>query len=253
MGTAYTYRFLIADDDTINRHLMRTILRKFSHEVDVVTNGEEALLAVAEKDYDVVFMDVHMPVMDGIEAMLAMRTALPEDRLPAVVALSGSSDDATLKRCLEAGMTDYLLKPADMGTIRLWLTAWENSHAASVNPSEELLNMTRIRELKELEGSASTEAVVAELLAMFRNECPIQIAELRDALANGDVERVAFLSHKLKGSLLNVGLLAAADVCGEMEQLSDGRDADEFLPLIDRLEDLYHRSYSEFSQYLRSA
>ncbi len=258
MNDRMKYRFLVADDDSISRTIMSIVLAPFAESVDVVNDGEAVLLAVAEKDYDFIFMDVHMPLLDGIETTKALRSVVPSTRLPIIVAITASSDSLTLNRCFAAGMKAHISKPLDSGDLTLLIENWkDHTPSAKLHASGEddtdLLNMKRIRELKELERSAATEAVIADLISMFRSEFPVQLANLRAALQTHDHEKIAKISHKLKGSLLNLGLSAAAAACDRFKHVQYISDDAVYLELIDRLEELYNRSFEEFSLYLRSA
>ena len=104
-------RVLLAEDNQVNQHVALAMLRKAGHVVRVVGNGVDAVEAVRAEDFDIVLMDVQMPVMDGIEATRQIRT-LPEPRgrVP-VVALTADAMTGAKEYYLQAGMDDYLAKP----------------------------------------------------------------------------------------------------------------------------------------------
>jgi CheY-like chemotaxis protein len=106
-------RVLVAEDNTVNQMLARRLLEKMGHEAVVVANGREAVEAVARETFDVVFMDVQMPEMDGFAATAAIReldAARGTPPLP-IVALTARAMKGDLERCLAAGMDDYVPKP----------------------------------------------------------------------------------------------------------------------------------------------
>lgn len=110
-------RVLLVEDDVVAQTVAQLLLRRFGHQVDIVGNGLQALEAVSsveasegEAPYDVVVMDLQMPVMDGLEATRRIRSALPERCQPLIVALTGASS-ASRELCLSAGMDGYLSKP----------------------------------------------------------------------------------------------------------------------------------------------
>ena len=101
---------LLAEDNDINALLVIALLAREGHAVERVSNGQEALDALSKKAYDLVLMDVHMPVMDGLEATRQIRArglGLP------VIALTANAMDEDRRICLDAGMNDYLAKPID--------------------------------------------------------------------------------------------------------------------------------------------
>jgi CheY-like chemotaxis protein len=109
---AGSYRILLVEDDAINARFITTILGKAGHYVEHVTNGDEALQRLRNNSYDVVFMDMHMPEMDGVEATRCWRDMETGDRLP-IVALTANATEADRRTCLEAGMNDFLSKPVN--------------------------------------------------------------------------------------------------------------------------------------------
>jgi signal transduction histidine kinase/DNA-binding response OmpR family regulator len=104
-------RVLAADDNPGNQVLIRTFLKKFDLAVEIVHNGEEALEKMHEAAYDLIFMDVNMPVMDGLEATRRIRSEIAADRQPWIVALTANVAEEDRQQCLEAGMNDFLTKP----------------------------------------------------------------------------------------------------------------------------------------------
>jgi PAS domain S-box-containing protein len=104
-------RILLAEDNEINQKVGRLMLAKLGHQVDIVDNGQGALEAVQKMVYDVVLMDMHMPVMDGLEATRRIRAELPPERQPYIIALTASVTKEDRDACAEAGMNGYLPKP----------------------------------------------------------------------------------------------------------------------------------------------
>ncbi|MCI5179996.1 MAG: response regulator [Candidatus Electrothrix sp. AW3_4] len=116
-------RVLAADDNRGNQVLIRTFLKKFDLAVDCVDNGEEALQKVQETDYDVVFMDVNMPIMDGLEATRRIRKDITSARQPWIIALTANVAAEDRQACIDAGMDDFLEKPFAKAAFQRVLTA----------------------------------------------------------------------------------------------------------------------------------
>jgi CheY-like chemotaxis protein len=118
-----TLDVLIAEDNGINRGVLRQMLQLLDCRVDVVTNGCDAVEAVRNHDYDVVLMDVQMPEMDGLEATMAIRRAEAGGTHRAtVIALTAHALDGQRERCLAAGMDDFLTKPITLEALTITLT-----------------------------------------------------------------------------------------------------------------------------------
>jgi CheY-like chemotaxis protein len=105
-------QLLLVEDTPANQRLIQRILEKRGHAVEVAANGREAVELVRQKDFDLVLMDVQMPVMDGLQATIAIRT-LPEKGQIPIVAMTAHAMKGDLERCLAAGMDDYLSKPVN--------------------------------------------------------------------------------------------------------------------------------------------
>jgi CheY-like chemotaxis protein len=109
-----TLRVLIADDNALNQNLLRRLVNKLGHTVDVVSNGREAVAAVAQQPYDAVLMDVLMPEMDGLVAAEAICRRWPRGNRPRLIALTAMAGPGDQERCMRAGFDDYMSKPVRM-------------------------------------------------------------------------------------------------------------------------------------------
>ncbi|WP_392354310.1 response regulator [Brevundimonas sp. LF-1] len=128
-------RVLMADDAAANRELVSAILRNLGLEIDTVADGAEAVHAAHSGAYDLVLMDVHMPVMDGLTATREIRRmqAQGERRIP-ILALTANVQADQVKRCLEAGMDGHLAKPIQIAELAAALSRWLNE--AETTPEE---------------------------------------------------------------------------------------------------------------------
>jgi CheY-like chemotaxis protein len=111
-------KILVVDDDELNRRLMRVILTHEGHDVEAASDGREALEAIKHKRFDIVFMDLHMPDMNGIEASREIRAWEKEDSHTFIVALTASYLPEVGKILFDAGMDNYISKPFDIEQIQ---------------------------------------------------------------------------------------------------------------------------------------
>ncbi|ACY17299.1 response regulator [Haliangium ochraceum] len=102
---------LVVDDNEINQRVAVGLLRRLGHAAEAVASGEAALKAVAEKRYRLMFMDCMMPGMDGLETTRKLRESEGEGEHLTVVAMTGKATEEDRRKCLEAGMDDYITKP----------------------------------------------------------------------------------------------------------------------------------------------
>ncbi|MFS0839098.1 response regulator [Paenibacillus sp. 1P03SA] len=123
-GDGEELSILIAEDNPMNRKLLQTILRKRGYEPDIAEDGAEAVEAFARKSYDLIFMDIAMPNMDGLEAARRIRQGAPADNSPVIVAVTAYARKEDRVNCLASGMQDYVSKPFRIAEIEDVLTKW---------------------------------------------------------------------------------------------------------------------------------
>jgi PAS domain S-box-containing protein len=140
--SASSLRVLVAEDNTVNQSLIRSVLKKEGHLVQLASNGGEVLAALQGFQFDLILMDVQMPGMDGFEATAAIRKAekLTGSHVP-IVAITAHAMQGDRERCLEAGMDEYLTKPIDLAKLRAMLRKWSRGNSPA--PTLELSGSRR--------------------------------------------------------------------------------------------------------------
>ncbi|GKS11264.1 hypothetical protein YDYSY3_22640 [Paenibacillus chitinolyticus] len=117
-------KLLVTDDNPVNRLLLITLLKKLGYEADYAENGAEALQAVRSDTYDMVFMDLQMPEMDGFETTAAIRRLKGEASRPAIVAVTAFAQKEDMQMCLASGMNDFISKPVFAPEVERVLKIW---------------------------------------------------------------------------------------------------------------------------------
>jgi CheY-like chemotaxis protein len=115
---------LVAEDVKVNQVIIERLLTRAGHEVTLVENGADALAAVQERPFDLIFMDMRMPVMDGVAATAAIRALDGQPGKIPIVGLTANATPEDAARCREAGMNDHLVKPVDRATLLKTVTRW---------------------------------------------------------------------------------------------------------------------------------
>ncbi|MNK13792.1 Aerobic respiration control sensor protein ArcB [compost metagenome] len=118
----FPFAILIAEDNQMNQHVILNILHKMGYEPDLVKNGQEALEAVKQKEYEIILMDIQMPVMDGLEATQIIRKTLKKQ--PVIIALTANVMTDDEETCINAGMNDYIRKPFKLEELMSRLQKW---------------------------------------------------------------------------------------------------------------------------------
>ncbi|MEU5695550.1 response regulator [Actinosynnema sp. NPDC020468] len=244
-------RVLLAEDNPVNQKVARLMLTRLGHRVDVVGNGEEAVRAVLQRPYDVVLMDVHMPVMDGLEATTAIRAEVPAGRRPHVVAMTASVLLEDRNACAAAGMDDYLPKPVradDLANLLANLAAAraepevEDATPPGSDPLEpepddvqvphprpesderEAAVRARLADIGGPDAPPEERALLAALLESFVARSAPALDRLAEALRSGDVTEAIAAAHSFKGSAANIGADRLAGLVAVIEDRARSGD-----------------------------
>jgi len=121
-------KILLAEDNIINQKVALLIFKKLGYEIDIADNGKEVTNRVKNQQYDVVFMDIQMPEMDGLEATQWIRHNLPQDSQPHIIAMTANALTSDREMCLSAGMNDYLSKPFAIDLLKQKLMTIDKLH-----------------------------------------------------------------------------------------------------------------------------
>ncbi len=228
-------RILLVEDNEVNRSVAIGILRKVGITPDVAEQGEEAIQQLARQPYDLVFMDVQMPVLDGLEATQRIRRGeggVLDPSVP-IVAMTAHVMEGDRERCIEAGMDDYLSKPIDAQALLRIVDRHlgERDHTVVVEASSPSESGAAVFDRGALLRRVMGDDGIAErVLAAFRTELPSRVERLRRALLAGDLKEAMQEAHGLKGSSANVGCERVFEVAAEMEAaLRSGRQENRLL------------------------
>jgi CheY-like chemotaxis protein/HPt (histidine-containing phosphotransfer) domain-containing protein len=210
-------RILVAEDVEINREILRAALERAGHSVAFVTNGAEALEAVQHRTFDLVLMDVQMPVMDGVEATRRIRRLPPPPGQIPIIGLTANVMARERELYLAAGMDDCLPKPIDWDLLHAALARIAGA-APSVDPVMDssaaqgaLLDDQTLSVLRRM----ASDAELAELMRVGMSGYEDACAQIEQEGASA--ETVAQQAHKLKGSAGTLGLSAISALAVQLE------------------------------------
>jgi PAS domain S-box-containing protein len=244
-------RVLLVDDDDINQEVGRELLEDRGFKVDVAGDGAAALAAAAHTAYDLVLMDIQMPVMDGLQATREMRrmTGYGHGTTP-ILAMTANAFEEDRQKALAAGMNDFITKPVDpqrlFDTLARWLPAMpvqRTDHGSEVSPQERISTTERLAGIEGLDVNAGLavfqghEAAYEHVLGMFMQRRAEDAASIREQLASGQRDAALRIAHTLKGTAASIGAHALRDLATQVEQaIGEGRPPRDLDTLITTLE-----------------
>ncbi|MEZ5673559.1 MAG: ATP-binding protein, partial [Thiotrichaceae bacterium] len=258
-----TQRILLAEDNVINQEVICEMLRQLNCQITVVNNGKQALDRLKQQDFDLIFMDCHMPELDGFGATRAIR-AMEQgtNRHIPIVALTADAMQDNRESCIMSGMDNYLAKPMKINDLKNILLHYLSSDAVAtesptmpapvatvksiptsvtetiatkgIHPAT-ILSTTALASLR----TQMKDRGINWIIDLYLKELPNYIENLQQAVATGDGNKVYLAAHKFKGSCANLGIIQLTKLCQELEQLGKSGDMatatrliEETLPIV---------------------
>jgi CheY-like chemotaxis protein/HPt (histidine-containing phosphotransfer) domain-containing protein len=231
MRDTLTARVLIVEDNCVNQEICAAMLDALGCDAEVVDDGRAGAEAALSRDYDIVLMDCQMPHMDGFEATRLIRKLELErsgsKRVP-IIALTANAMEGDRERCLAAGMDDYLAKPFKKEALRAVLERWTAHGKAAAQPAPSLADapaesthsatidsgaLDRIRVL-QMPGAPD---LVRKIVDLYMKDAPRLMQVMKGAIATSDIAELQRAAHTLKSSSENLGAIAFADLCRQIE------------------------------------
>jgi two-component system sensor histidine kinase/response regulator len=266
----FSGRVLLVEDNAVNQKVAKQFLERLGCEVRIADNGAEGVKAYQNGQYELVLMDLQMPVMDGFTATRRIRDHEAWGKRTPIVALTANAMTGQMDRCLAVGMDGFLTKPLDVKQLRetldrfgvrdasSTLTVKANSSASEVSEADAAalissptasapVDLARLDEITD----GDTE-FTQELIAVFVSSCEQSVAELQQELRTGDAGSLSRAAHKLKGASANIHAVPLRDLCAELEANAETMTTDRQAAVIQAI-DAASRVAIEYLHNARSA
>lgn len=220
----YSGKLLLVEDNEINRQVARELLESMGIQTELAVNGREAVERIREEHFNLVFMDIQMPEMDGYQATRIIRKTPGKEKLP-IIAMTAHAMTGDRERCLEVGMNDHIAKPLDPSELRTVVGRWLDTVTltpASLTQAEDAQGSSSvlpgIQQAQGLSRVRNKRELYRSLLVSFYQDHQGDRAKLQDALAEGHWQSARFIVHNLKGTAGNLGAVRLQDAAGRIEQ-----------------------------------
>ena len=253
-------KILLAEDNLINQKLAIGVLSRDGHQVTVAHDGNQAIDLVKQNRFDVVLMDVQMPIMDGLEATRAIRQYESESntrtRIP-IIAMTAHAMKGDREKCLDSGMDDYIAKPIRMNVLREQIQmlcghagAHSGAHssgspierAKQTEPATGDCDANSVEETRDAIDWDHAHATVggdpdllSELMSVYLGESTLLLRHINTAHQQHDRETLRRLIHTLKGASLSIGAVCTSEIAGLLEQDVETIEASMLTTRIDEL------------------
>jgi signal transduction histidine kinase/HPt (histidine-containing phosphotransfer) domain-containing protein/BarA-like signal transduction histidine kinase len=225
-------RLLLADDNPINQKVGLSVLRKLGYEADVAKDGVEVLQALERERYDIIFLDVQMPEMDGLEAAQQICARYLKSDRPRMVAMTGNALVGDREKCLNAGMDDYISKPVRIAEIQGALEKWGPTLGArATDPAPapaaaagDFVDYSMIEDLRTIPPIKGT-TMLQEVIDLFLESAPEKMKQIHDSL--GAPEALAEHAHSLRSMSLQLGAKRVVAMASRLEGMGRNRELGE--------------------------
>jgi len=249
-------RILLVEDSEMNRRLASVYLKKMGYQIDTADNGQEALDKLAKKEFDLILMDIQMPVLDGIQATKAIRSGkypVKNTDIP-IIAITANAMSQDRKMCISAGMNDYVAKPFKPEDLKITIEKYLG-RGKEKQQKKQARNRSSIPSkyydkkaiLNRIDGDTR---LFHQLITLFVKEVPRQIKEIKLAIKENDPEKITLYAHTIKGSAYNIRAMELKQVAFDIEQAGKASDIHLAASKIDALENTYDKLYSELRRVI---
>ncbi|NEQ22314.1 MAG: response regulator, partial [Microcoleus sp. SIO2G3] len=213
-------KILVAEDNKVNQQLALQLLGRLGYRADVAANGLEAIAALRRQHYDVVFMDVHMPEMDGLIATQRICEKWSRERRPWIIAMTANAMQGDRDKCISAGMNDYISKPIRVDEL---IRALSESEPRVNNPEpvpvlEKAIDTSVLQDFRATLGSQANQFLV-QLIELYLEDAPSLLAAMDKAVTQTNAAQLQTTAHTLKSSSASLGAISLSHLCEQLEIL----------------------------------
>ena len=257
----YPFKILIVEDNPVNQQILLLMLDKLGYIPQAFSNGLEAVNNLVEQSYDVIIMDIEMPIMDGLTASRKIRQS--SNQTPWIIGLSANAFTESREIALASGMNDYLTKPLQVEGL---ITALERVNLSLSQENMCQVNMCQVNKYQALDlqtlevlANAVCKENLPDLINLYLDHSNEAIADMYQALSDKDIKIIDAKNHSFKGGSETFGAIQLANSCKELQlvckhllssQSSTDEDIESIAGILNKMESEYKLASQAFQKYL---
>lgn len=261
-------KILVVEDNPINQELACEMLKSLNCNVDACGDGLEAIGKLSRQSYDLIFMDCHMPNMDGYDATAALRELEQQNghQQTPVIALTADVTSHNRERCAAAGMNDYASKQFTQSDLSELLARWLPEKVMSSEPPQSppasqpfsakaaasIIDTEAINRIRKLQRDNSN-SILQKIIMLFFENSPQQMQALHQALQQNELPALKATAHSLKSASANLGAMQLAAYCRELEMNHAQLSPSELTSLVMQIDKELKNAYHALKHYLDNA
>ncbi|MBD2339870.1 response regulator [Calothrix sp. FACHB-156] len=245
---------LLVEDITFNQKVALKMLERLGYQADIANNGLEALSALRRQSYNLVFMDVQMPEMDGLETTRQIRQECVDQSQPWIIAMTAHAMQGDKEECLRSGMNDYITKPIRSEAL---VQAFKNYKALHPSNSNQDIDHSELKSFSQLEINSQVNLppaidaatfqslkdlaidetdLLVEIIECYLDDTPKKLLAISQAVEQKDAVVICQITHSLISSSLTIGAVVFAQLCRKIETIGMSGSTDNATQLVDQLQ-----------------
>jgi signal transduction histidine kinase/CheY-like chemotaxis protein/HPt (histidine-containing phosphotransfer) domain-containing protein len=251
-------KVLVVDDNTLNREIFFDLINNYKNnvEVEMADDGKMALLKVKQSNYDIILMDIQMPIMDGYEATRQIRKLKGSKASTPIIAMTAHVLDGVAEKCGQAGMDDYISKPINLAMLNQIIKKHIKKRQASDSSilesqmNEIIVFDTTHVHLEELLHLVNNDYLKLEkYITIFFNNVPSDLESLKEAVVSQKWEALGKIAHKIKGNVSYMGITSIKKELQILEKVNkEVGDLEEIADIVNRVEIVLELAIKELKE-----
>ena len=251
-------KVLVVDDNTLNREIFFDLLNNYKNnvEVEMADDGKMALLKIKQSNYDIILMDIQMPIMDGYEATRQIRRLKGSKASTPVIAMTAHVLDGVAEKCNQAGMNDYISKPINLAILHQIIKKHINKKQSSDSSALEdltkediIFDTTHVHLDKLLQIVNNDYSKLEKYISIFFNNVPSDLESLKEAVNSQKWEELGKIAHKIKGSVGYMGISSIKKDLQTLEKVSkEVGDLEGIVDIVNGVADVLELAMKELKE-----